>query len=242
DDYYYYDGEYDWDQRDNPCNASYYSTNRNIQKNILASDIGLVAKVGDDQTTTVFATDLKTTEPLSGINIEFYDFQLQSLGKVSTDSEGKATLTSKLTPFAVIAKNGTQRGYMRLVDGESLSLSGFDVSGESVNKGLKGFLYGERGVWRPGDSLYLSFILEDKNKTLPATHPVVFELQNPQGVVTSRLVKSSSENGFYKFLTATAADAPTGNWLGKVKVGGTEFSQQIKIETVKPNRLKINLN
>ena len=239
---YYYDGDYDWQQRDNPCNGSYYSSSRNIQKNVLASDIGLIAKHGDDQTTTVFSTDLKTTQPLSGVEVEFYDFQLQSLGKVTTDRDGKATLPSTVQPFAVVAKNGSQRGYMRLVDGESLSLSGFDVSGESVSKGLKGFLYGERGVWRPGDSLYLSFILEDRNKTLPATHPVVFELTNPMGVVTNRLVKSSSENGFYKFATATSADAPTGNWSAKVKVGGTEFSQQIKIETVKPNRLKINLS
>lgn len=242
DGYYYYDAEYDWQQRDNPCNASYYSSSRNIQKNVLASDIGLVAKVGDNQVTTVFASDLKTTQPISGVSIEFYDFQLQPLGKVPTDGEGKATLSSKITPFAVMAKNGSQRGYMRLVDGEALSMSGFDVSGESVNKGLKGFLYGERGVWRPGDSLYLSFILEDRSETLPATHPVVFELQNPQGVATSRLVKSSSENGFYKFATATSADAPTGNWMAKVKVGDTDFTQPIKIETVKPNRLKINLS
>ncbi len=241
DGYYYYGGEYDWNQRDNPCNASYYSSDRNIQKNILASDIGLLAKVGDDQTTTVFATDLKTTKPMAGVSIELYDFQLQPLGKVNTDGEGKALLAAKVTPFAVVAKAGIQRGYIRLVDGESLSLSGFDVAGESVNKGLKGFLYGERGVWRPGDSLFLSFILEDKNKSLPPTHPVVFELHNPQGVVTSRLVKSSSENGFYKFSTATTADAPTGNWAAKVKVGGTEFNQQIKIETIKPNRLKLNL-
>lgn len=240
-DYDYYDGDYDWQQRDNPCNGSYYSSQRNIQKNVLASDIGLIAKSGDNQTTTIIATDIKSTQPLSGVSVEFYDFQLQPIGKVSTDAEGKASLVSTFPPFAVVAKNGSQRGYMRLVDGESLSLSGFDVSGEGVNKGLKGFLYGERGVWRPGDSLYLSFILEDKNKTLPANHPLVLELQNPQGVITNRLVRSSSENGFYKFATATSADAPTGNWSARVKVGGTEFNQTIKIETIKPNRLKINL-
>ncbi|MFM9839709.1 MAG: alpha-2-macroglobulin family protein [Cyclobacteriaceae bacterium] len=240
--YDYYDGEYDWEQRDNPCNGSFYSANRNVQKNVLASDLGLIAKRGDDGNTTIIVTDLKTTAPISGVSVEVYDFQQQLLGTLSTGSDGKAELKSKETPFAVIAKSGAQRGYMRLVDGESLSLSGFDVSGDAINKGLKGFLYGERGVWRPGDSLYLSFILEDKNKVLPASHPVVFELQNPQGVVSTRLVKSSSENGFYRFTTATAADAPTGNWTGRIKVGGTEFNQTIKIETVKPNRLKINLD
>jgi alpha-2-macroglobulin len=241
DEYYYYD-DYDWEERDNPCHSSYYTSGRSVSKNILASDLGVTAKTGSDGTTVVFVTDLKTTEPLAGVQVELYDFQQQVIGTASTSTDGKATITSKERAFVLIAKSNAQRGYLKLSDGDALSLSSFDVSGEAVQKGLKGFLYGERGVWRPGDSLYLTFLLEDKNKVLPAAHPVVFELFNPQGQVVNRLVRSSSENGFYKFATATDADAPTGNWMGKVKVGGTEFSQVLKIETVKPNRLKINLD
>lgn len=239
---YYYGEDYEWEQRDNPCHSSYYTGNRNIKRNVIASDLGLLAKRGADGNTVIVVNDLKTTQPLSGVQLELYDFQQQLIGTASTGPDGKAIISTKQNPFALIAKNGSQRGYLKLMGGESLSLSNFNVSGEYVSKGLKGFIYGERGVWRPGDSLYLSFILEDKNKLLPTSHPVVFELQNPQGQITSRLVRSTSENGFYKLATATASDAPTGNWLGRVKVGGTEFTQPIKIEMVKPNRLKINLN
>ncbi|HTH54464.1 MAG TPA: MG2 domain-containing protein [Cyclobacteriaceae bacterium] len=238
-DYYY--GDYNWEQRDNPCDNSYYR-NRNVKKNIIASDLGLIAKRGADGNTLIFVTDLKTTKPVSGVTLELYDYQQQVIGTASSGSDGKATIASKELPFALIAKNGNQRGYLKMPDGESLSLSNFDVGGEHISKGLKGFLYGERGVWRPGDSLYLTFILEDKLKLMPASHPVVFELQNPSGQVTGRIVKSSGENGFYKFATATSPDDPTGNWLGRVKVGGTEFSQPLKIEMVKPNRLRIKLD
>lgn len=238
---YYYD-DYDWKQRDNPCHSSYYNGSRRIRRNIIASDLGLLAKRGGDGTTTIVVNDLKTTQPLSGVQLELYNYQQQLIGRASTGADGKAMITSKDKPFALIARSGPQRGYLKVLDGESLSLSNFNVGGEYVNKGLKGFLYGERGVWRPGDSLYLSFILEDKMKLLPPMHPVVFELQSPQGQITSRLVRSNSENGFYKFATTTSSDAPTGNWLGRVKVGGTEFTQPVKIEMVKPNRLKINLD
>jgi uncharacterized protein YfaS (alpha-2-macroglobulin family) len=238
----YYTPGYDWEQRDNPCHVSYYTSSRFVSKNVLASDLGLMAKSGSDGELLIFANDLKSAKPSSGIELEFYDFQQQLLGTAKTDNDGKAAFQAKERPFALIAKQGAMRGYLRLNDGESLSMSGFDVSGEYVSKGLKGFLYGERGVWRPGDSLFLNFMLEDKSKTLPANHPVVFELQNPQGVVANRQVKSSSENGFYFFGTATSSDAPTGNWLARVKVGGTDFTQTVKIETVKPNRLKINLD
>ena len=66
-------------------------------------------------------------------------------------------------------------------DGNSLSLSNFDVSGQDVQSGLKGFIYGERGVWRPGDPVYLSFILEDKQHVLPAGHPVIAQMRSSWG-------------------------------------------------------------
>lgn len=123
---------------------------------------------------TIFVTDLKTTKPLSGISVDVYDYQQQVIGTATTDNDGKAEVKTKEKPFVLVAKNGAQRGYLTLHDGNSLSLSNFDVSGEYVQKGLKGFLYGERGVWRPGDTLHLSFILEDKSKILPAKTSVGF--------------------------------------------------------------------
>jgi alpha-2-macroglobulin len=240
---YSYGYDYDWQQRDNPCHPSYYYVSeRAIRRNIIASDLGLMAKRGSDGSTRVYVNDIRTTKPLAGVQLELFDYQQQSIGTASTGNDGSAVIQTQGIPFMLVATQGTQRGYLKLVDGESLSLSNFDVSGEQVNKGLKGFIYGERGVWRPGDSLFVTFLLEDKGKTIPPVHPVVFELQNPQGQVTSRMVKSTGINGFYSFATATDPDAPTGNWKARVKVGGIEFAQTLKIETIKPNRLKINLD
>ncbi len=118
----------------------------------------------------------------------------------------------------------------------------FDVSGDVVQKGIKGFIYGERGVWRPGDTLFLSFILEDAERTLPSNHPVTFELTDPNGQTVRKLVKTTSLNGFYDFTVTTNADAPTGNYQAKVKVGGASFSKTIKVETIMPNRLKLKLD
>ena len=98
-------------------------------------------------------------------------------------------------PFLLVAKTGEERGYLKLDDGNSLSLSMFNVSGQRLKKGVKGYIYGERGVWRPGDSLFLSFILEDKNQLLPADQPVVFELFGPDNKVRNKKVRTHSING-----------------------------------------------
>ncbi len=239
--YYDEDGyyDYDWDQRENPCNKSYYYE-KSIVRNVLASDLGIISKAGANGNYNLYVTDLVSTKPLSDVKLEFYDYQQQMLGSTSTNSDGMAEIKLKRRPFVVIAKKDNQRGYLKMVEGSALSLSMFDVSGETVQKGLKGFIYGERGVWRPGDSLYLTFILEDKEKVMPEGHPVSLDLVNPNGQIVKRMVRTNGINGFYDFRTNTERNAPTGNWQAKVKVGGVEFQKPLKIETVKPNRLKIN--
>jgi uncharacterized protein YfaS (alpha-2-macroglobulin family) len=244
-DYYYddyeYDGDYDYQQRDNPCHSAYYR-NKGVSRNVLASDLGLLAKRGTDGSMNFVITNLITTHPVPNTTIEIYDFQLQVIKTLKTNAEGMCEASFTKKPFLMVAKSGAQRGYLKLDDGSSLSLSAFDVSGEQVQKGIKGFIYGERGVWRPGDTLFLNFILEDKQNTLPENHPVQFELLNPQGQLYKKIVKTSSFGGFYNFAVATDKSSPTGNWMARVKVGGAWFTKNLKIETVMPNRLKIKLD
>jgi len=244
DDYYYnYNDGYRWNERDNPCRPSYYMRNQHtVTRNVLASDLGVIAKGGDDHKILVAVTDLKTTASLSGVTVELYNLQQQLITTATTDANGMVTIPLDRKPFLLVAKQGNQRGYLRLDDGSALSLSMFDVGGSEVNKGLKGFIYGERGVWRPGDSLYVSFMLEDKLNLIPKDHPIVFELYTPENQLYLRKVRTHAVKGLYDFRTATKPEAPTGNWLAKVKVGGASFTKTLKIETVKPNRLKIKFD
>ena len=128
-----------------------------------------------------------------------------------------------------------------MVDGEEQSVSRFDVGGKDIQKGLKGFVYGERGVWRPGDTLHISFMLEDREKRIPDKHPVALEIYNPRGQFYTKMISTQGTNGFYTFAVPTQADDPTGLWNAYVKVGGTAFHKSLRIETIKPNRLKITL-
>ncbi len=239
----YYPYGYDWEHREDPCHTAYYNKERFAARNIIASNIGLTAKRGTNQTLVVLANHLLTTEPMKGVQLEVLDYQQQVIATGSTDGDGMATLSVKRKPYLLVAKNGaTEKGYLKLDEGTALPLSRFDIEGAEVQNGIKGFVFGERGVWRPGDSLFLGCIVEDQAGTLPAGHPVEMELVSPRGQLYKKLVQPNAANGFNVFRTATSADAPTGNWLCRVKVGGATFEKKLKIETVMPNRLKINLD
>ena len=245
--YYYYNGDFDWNdynynERNNPCSNSYYY-NKVEGKNVLATNLGLMAMAGEDNEMTVLVHNLITTNPENGVNVAAYNYQNQQLASGITDSQGQTRL--KITsgkPFYLIASMGRERSYLRVDGGSALSLSSFDVSGEVVQKGIKGFIYGDRGVWRPGDTLFLSFMLNDRAKKLPANHPVVMELYNPLGQLYLRKTQTKGELGLYSFAMPTEADAPTGAWSVKVNVGGVSFTKRLRVESIKPNRLKIDLS
>lgn len=236
DDYYYDD--YEWRESQDPCTSSYYY-NAKIGTNILASDVGVIAKRGDNKSYLFAVSNIITTEPIENARVDLYSFQQQKLGTVRTSSEGIASFQLDTFAYFAIVTYGTQSTYVKLDDGHSLSVSNFNVSGETLQKGLKGFIYGERGVWRPGDNLYLSFILNDASNKIPLGHPIKFRLADPNGKVTYETVQKSNDWNHYAFTVPTESDAPTGNWEAMVSVGGAKFYKSIKIETIKPNRLKI---
>ena len=239
-DYYYED--YNWEDRDNPCASSYYGQRRTVSKMLFASDLGIIAKRRDGGELIVFTTNLVDTRLMAGVEIQVFDYQQQLIAKGKTDDQGKAVIALKDKPFVITAKKEAQVGYLKVNDGSSLSLSNFDVSGTKIKNGLKGFIYGERGVWRPADTVHLALIVEDIAHALPNNHPVVMELTNPNNQLAFRKVSSEPVGDIYRFDFVTATDAPTGNWTATAKVGGATFSKTVKIETIKPNRLKIDLS
>lgn len=246
--YYYYNGGtmdwsvYRWKERDNPCHPSYYmNSDRAAACNVFASNLGMIVKRNSLNKLWIAVSNILDTNPVGKAQVTVYNFQLQPIGKGETNGEGFVEISSKGTPFIVVAEAEKQKAYVRVVDGEEQSVSRFDVGGKEIQKGLKGFIYGERGVWRPGDTLHISFILEDREKRIPDKHPVALEIYNPKGQFYTKMISTQGMNGFYTFDVPTQAGDPTGLWNAYIKVGGTTFHKGLRIETIKPNRLKINL-
>lgn len=244
------DGEGGWDawqRRDDPCGRGFYLPSGDhdltASKNVLLSNVGLIAKEGSDGELIVVATDLVKATPLAGATLQLLDFQLQTLATGVAGPDGVARLAvPQGRPFAVQAKAGAQVGWLRLDKGSALATSHFDVGGAAIPRGLEGYLYGERGIWRPGDDIFLTFMLRDASGRVPDRHPAEFELQNSRGQVVERRTIADSIDGMYRITTRTASDAPTGNYTARVRIGGATFERVLRVEMVVPNRLKIALD
>jgi uncharacterized protein YfaS (alpha-2-macroglobulin family) len=243
---YYDEGRFDWEDRNDPCSDTYYNPQFNaaaaVSRNFIASNVGLIAKLEENLNLHVVTTDIRTGQPLSGARVRVFNYQNQQLAEGASDGSGFLTLKLAARPFYLSAQSGEDIGYLRLNKDSALAVSHFDVGGEAIQKGIKGAIYGERGVWRPGDSIYLTFVLYDRDRVLPKDHPVVLELFNPKGQLIQTYRPANSLESFHCFRVGTDEDAPTGAWKARVLVGGLTFDKTLRIETVVPNRLKIQFN
>jgi len=233
-----------FDDRDDPCRDAYYrfSGETKAGRNYVSSNLGLLAKRDELGATLVTTTNLATSEPEAGVEVTFMSFQDRPIRSVTTDADGMARIDLDETPFYALAEKGEDRGYLRMSSGSALSTSHFDVGGVAVTGGLKGFVYGERGVWRPGDTLHLTFVTQDDGRAMPESHPATLQVFNPRGQLVRSITNTTPTNGFYPFAFATDPEAPTGAWSAAATVGGSRFTKALTVETVVPNRLRVDLD
>ena len=246
---YFYEGysydwsRYEWQDRDNPLKPSYYMEDYRFPSvNLLTSNLGVIAKYSGGEKLWVSVSDILSAEPVFNSELYVYSYQLKEIGYAKTGTDGMAEINLSGRPFVVVAKRGGATSYLKVTDGDEKSLSRFDVGGKTLEKGLKAFIYGERGVWRPGDTLHVTMILEDKDDRIPDKHPAVMELYTPESRFYTKIINGSAKDGFYAFDIPTRSDDPTGDWNAYFTIGGATFRKALKIESIKPNRLKINLN
>ena len=171
--YYYFDdgfdwSEYEWKDIDNPLKPTYY-TKADIyaECNLIATDLGMVVKSAENGIYYVSTASIMTAQPVKGAVIKAYNYQLKEIGNAATDTKGMATIETGGKAFIITAEKNGSKTYLKTVDGEENPTSRFDTGGTLTQKGLKAYIYGERGVWRPGDSLHVTMVLGDRDKRVP---------------------------------------------------------------------------
>lgn len=244
------DEEYGWNwrDRDNPCKPSYWSDwadgGRQF-RNLLSSDLGLMAWREPDGRILSIATDLVAGGPWKGAKVELLDKQDAMVASGSTDGDG-ALFLDKGTKASLVRATASRDGrdhlaYLGLSEGSVRNLSKFDVDGRADEDGIRLFLYSERGVYRPGDSLYLGCVLRGGDGRPVEKLPVRLSLRDPLGRTVASTVLKSAVDGHFAWRTATRKADPTGRWTFFAEAGPVQQSRGLLVETVRPNRLKVEL-
>ena len=221
--------------------ATYYiAKNGIINKTILLTDIGIMAQKNEEGF-HVNVLDIVENRPLRGIKTYLMSKNNQILESKTTDADGIVNFSNNKNAFYILADNSQSKSILTLKN--SLSTNGFSVDGEFATNGIKGFIYTERGVYRPGDTIYTSIIARNNNEELENNQPINITVFDPTGakMIENDVIKDG-KNGFYTYTFKTDVSSRTGLWKLEATIGDKVFSKEISVEAVVPNNIKVNLD
>ncbi len=218
---------------------------------VLVSNLGLTAYSGSDGM-TVAVRSLADAKPLAGVALRLYARNNGELATVTSGSDGLAHIPAGLLhggggdePFAVIAATADGDFNFLEIGRAAFDLSDRGVSGRKQPGPVDAYLYTDRGIYRPGETVHLTALVRDDKAAAMSGLPVMVRLLRPDGVEVDRRQLAGGKLGAYDETYALARDARIGTWQVEMKldpkappIGSAEF----RVEDFVPPQLKVELS
>ncbi len=221
-----------------------YSTKKSQM--IAFSDLGIITKQSKDDL-YVFVNSLKTAAPLSNVSIGIISEKNQKYSKAVTNSQGMAVIKNFKThkkigvsPQMVYAVRGNDINYLELDYKNRHTTYTQDVY-VNGNSDYRAFFYGDRNLYRPGDTLVLAGIVRDIKLNTLANVPIVAIINTPTGGEYKKLKLDLNKEGGFSTKVYMPANVPTGTYTIEyilnedVRLG----NYSVKIEEFMPEQLRI---
>jgi uncharacterized protein YfaS (alpha-2-macroglobulin family) len=216
----------------------------------IVSDLGLTAYSGTDGI-HAYVNSLASTAPLANVEIRLLARNNDVLAVKKTDANGAVAFEpglargeGGLSPALLIASgDGGDYAFLNLKQ-SAFDLTDRGVAGRDVPQGLDAFVFTERGVYRTGETVYVTTLLRDAAGVAVPNVDLTMVVNRPDGVEYRRSVVPDQGIGGRSLAVPIISSAPTGTWRVAVysdpkaaAVGEATFL----VEDYVPDRLEFDL-
>lgn len=220
---------------------------RGAQRWALVTDLGVTAKKGEDEV-LVNVSSFKDLSAVAGATVSLISDQNQTIAKGHTDEQGLwhkkdlAQTFQKHQPFMILVEKDNDLSFL-LFDSFKIDTTGQDVSGEVVKKtGYTAFLYGERDIYRPGETAKGVAVIRDARLGVPASMPLRLRQRDPQGRELGTTVLKSDARGMVEFSLPIESFALTGEYALELLAAEDVVGRySYKVEEFIPDRIKVEI-
>ncbi|CAK0754046.1 alpha-2-macroglobulin [Azospirillaceae bacterium] len=189
---------------------------------VMVSDLGLTVMRGADGV-NVFVRSFGSAKPLAGVSVVLVARNNNELARVVTDAEGKASFSPGLARGAggqtpeIITAYGNDGDFATLdLTAAAFDLSDRGVGGRQTPGPLDVYLYSDRGVYRPGETVALTALLRDPKISAVDSTPLTLKVYRPGGAeYRSSLLQPGPAGGFVASVSLTRS-APMGAWSAQI--------------------------
>jgi hypothetical protein len=214
----------------------------------IVSDLGLTALSGDDGLHT-FVRALGAATPVADVAVRLVARNNEVLATGRTDARGYARFdaalmrgTGGLAPALLVAEGNRDYAFLDLATA-AFDLTDRGVKGREPPGPLDGYVYADRGVYRPGEPVHLVALLRDRAGTA-SDAPATLIVTRPDGVEHRRIVLNDPQLGGRAATLALPPTAMTGTWRARlfVDVKSKPLAQtSFLVEDFVPERLALTL-
>jgi len=227
---------------------------------VIFTDMALTAYKGATALDVVVRS-LKTAKTLGGLPLVLMARDGETLGSTRTDSAGRGGF-----PAALLAGQNASEAKMVMAYGPNgdlavlaLDRSPLDLSrqaaaepasegplaGRKAPTGLDGYLYADRGIYRPGERAHLIALTRDRESKAVNDRKGFILIKRPSGVEFKRFAFAGSGGGAIAADLDLPTNAPHGHWTAELHVDGyDEAAGQLSfaVEDFVPQRLAVTVN
>ena len=228
---------------------------------IIFTDMALTAYTGSDALDVVVRS-LKSAKTLGGTSVSLMAKDGETLATAKTDGSGRVSFAHTLldgsgamTPKMVMAYG--DQGDLAVLDLErsptDLSKQGTGstqpggapadlLAGRAINGGVDGYLYADRGIYRPGETVHLMALVRDREAKAVADRKGSIALKRPSGLEFKRYPFTATPGGSIETTVALPNTAPRGHWTAELDIDGFKTAAgnlDFQVEDFVPQRLAV---
>ncbi|MGN6481531.1 alpha-2-macroglobulin family protein [Luteibacter sp.] len=226
------------------------------QRLVVITDLGVIAKRAADGSRDIYVQSIRSGQPASGASVSIIAKNGNTLLTQAVGADGHAHFaglegfTQEKEPAMVVVRLGEDLSFLPIsARDRQLDFSRFDIGGDMspMSAGqLSGYLFSDRGIYRPGDQFHIGLIVRASTWTRSvAGIPLVAQIVDPRGTTVRQQPVTMDQAGFAELDYTTAETSPTGNWTVNLYIAkdGKPYSQigdtTVQVKEFQPDRLKV---
>ncbi|WP_432737932.1 alpha-2-macroglobulin family protein [Maridesulfovibrio sp. FT414] len=218
-----------------------------VQRWVMLTDLGVVSKQGDKET-LFWVSSLSDLKPVIDARIQLISDSNQIMASGTTNSRGILVIKQEELgkdlgkPFMAIVTRKNDMTFL-LLDRFATDRSGLDIAGQRLSpKGLTAFTYGERDLYRPGETVKGVAVVRTEKLLPPTTIPVVLVYSDQQGRELFRKTVKTDEQGMIEFKRDIPDYSPTGQFNIKFMAGNELIGNyRYSVEDFMPDRISAEI-
>ncbi len=217
------------------------------RKIILVTDIGVLAHWQRNEL-VLFSHDLYSLKPLAGAVVHLYSKKNQVVSRGQTDGSGVCRLAAFSPelgePYVAVVEHGNDYTFLDLSSSVKDAVPFTSAMPAYDGEGYQGFVYGDRELYRPGETVRLRWLVRTGGGEGVAGVPLILTVTNPNGRELLSRPVTLSAFGTGDLDVPTQKSYPTGRYSARLSVPGSKkhiADYPFHLEEFVPNRIRVSL-